>query len=109
MDYQHLASEVHKIAVMLGNKGHSLPQTYTQKRPLQPGERQSINDTAKDSLLKLMKTGYDMANIFLYLKYSVFADILNKLSLYMCRKLLESSEITCFCHFHVDNFCLDLS
>ena len=62
-----MASEVHKIAVMLDNRGPLGARIYTQMWPLQTGERQAINDSAKDSLLKLMKNVYDMANIFLYL------------------------------------------
>ena len=62
-----MASEVHKVAVLLDNRGPLGARTYTQMRPLQTGERQALNDSAKDSLLKLMKNVYDMANIFLYL------------------------------------------
>ena len=55
-----------------------------QKRPLQPDEHQSINDSAKDSLLKLMKTAYAMVNFFCTCS-TIFADI--KLSLYLlCHK-----------------------
>ena len=64
LSFMHMASEVHKIAVMLDNRGPSGTWIYTQKGSLQLVERQSLNDSAKDSLLKLMKTVYDMANIF---------------------------------------------
>ena len=51
-----MASEVHKIAVMLYNRGPSGAGIYMQKQSLQPDEGQDINDSAKDSLLKLIKT-----------------------------------------------------
>ena len=72
---------------MLDNRELSGTRNYKQKRSLQPDQRQSINDSTNDSLLKLMKNAYDMANI---------ADLLNKLCLYLFRKLLKSSEITLF-------------
>ena len=33
MDYQHLANDVHKIAVILDNRGPSGARIYTQKPP----------------------------------------------------------------------------
>ena len=92
--FMHLASEAHKLAVMLDNRGPSGARINTQKRLLQPDECQSINYYTNDSLLKL-KTAYNIKHTSVIIVL-FFVDILKKLSLYLFRKLLKSSEITLF-------------
>ena len=53
MDYRHQAKEVHKIVVMLDNRG---PSKHGFTRKNSHVERQAPTDSAKDTLSKLKKT-----------------------------------------------------
>lgn len=57
---RHLTSEAHKIALMLDNRQPAHERLDTTRRPVQPDIRQTLNESSRDSFLKLMRTAYEM-------------------------------------------------